>query len=85
MWNLVISSKVIDGSCSCPARKSGYCNHVMALLLELAEYSLSEFQSVSKGIIFTSKFLKWVVPGETMQKAPVMESPVSPPKINSWQ
>ena len=76
MWNLVITSKVIDGSCSCPARKSGYCNHVMALLLELAEYSLSEFQSVSKGIIFTSKFLKWVVPGETMQKAPVMETAV---------
>ena len=27
-------SKVIDDSFSCPARKSGYCNHVMTLLLE---------------------------------------------------
>ena len=38
--------KVLDGSCSCPAGKSGYCNHVMALLLELADYSLSQFKSV---------------------------------------
>ena len=30
-----ITSKVLDGSCSCPAGKRGYCNHVMALLLEL--------------------------------------------------
>ena len=41
-----ITSKVLDGSCSCPAGKSGYCNHVMALLLELADYSLSQFKSV---------------------------------------
>ena len=40
-----ITSKVLDGNCSCPARKSGYCNHVMALLLELADYSLSQFNS----------------------------------------
>ena len=33
-----ITSKVIDGSCSCPAGKSGYYNHVMALLLELVDY-----------------------------------------------
>ena len=31
-------SKVLDGSCSCPAGKSGCCNHVMVLLLELADY-----------------------------------------------
>ena len=41
-----ITSKVLDGSCSCPAGKAGYCNHVMALLLELADYSLSRFNSV---------------------------------------
>ena len=40
-----IYSKVLDGSCCCPAGKSGYCNHVMALLLELADYSLSQFNS----------------------------------------
>ena len=38
------SSNVIDDSCSRPAEKSEYCNYVMALLLELAGYSLSKFQ-----------------------------------------
>ena len=45
-----MTSKVLDGSCSCPARKSGYCNRMMALLLKLADYSLSQFESVSKEI-----------------------------------
>ena len=40
-----ITSKVIDDSWSWPAGKSGFCNHVMALLLGLAEYSLSQFKS----------------------------------------
>ena len=43
-----ITSKVLDGNCSCPAEKSGYCNHVMTLLQELADYSLSQFKSVPK-------------------------------------
>ena len=59
-----------------PSSESGYCNYVMALLLELAEYSLSEFQSVPKGITSTSKFCQWVVPRETLQKVPVMETAV---------
>ena len=71
-----ITSKVLDGSCSCPARKSGYCNHVMALLLELADYSLSQFKYVSEEIACTSRLRQWGVPGETTQKAPVMETNV---------
>ena len=50
-----ITSKVLDGSSSCPAGKSGYCNHVMTLLLELADYSLSQFKSVPKEIACTSR------------------------------
>ena len=50
-----ITGKVLDGSCSYPAGKSGYCNHVMALLLELADYSLSQFKSVPKEIVCTSR------------------------------
>ena len=71
-----ITSKVLDGSCSCPAGKSGYCNHVMALLLELADYSLSQFKSVPEEIACTSRLRQWGVPGETTQKAPVMETNV---------
>ena len=61
-----ITSKVLDSSCSCPAGKSGYCNHMMARLLELADYSLSQFKSVPEGIACTSRLHQWVIPGETM-------------------
>ena len=71
-----ITSKVLDGSCSCPAGKSGYCNHVIALLLELADYSLSQFKSVPKEIACTSRLRQQGVPGETTRKAPVMETNV---------
>ena len=50
-----ITSKVLDGSCSCPAEKSGYCNHVMALLQGLADYSQSQIKSVPEEITCTSR------------------------------
>ena len=31
---------VIPGKCTYPAGNSSYCNHVIALLLEIADYSL---------------------------------------------
>ena len=71
-----ISSKVLDDSCSCPAWKSGYCNHMIALLLELADYSLSQFKFIPKEYASTSRLRQWGVPGEIMQKAPVMETTV---------
>ena len=37
---------VYIATCSCPAGKSGYCNHVMALLHEIAEYSLNQLTEV---------------------------------------
>ena len=52
-----ITSKVLNDSCSCPAGTSGYCNHVMALLLELAEYSMRQFKFVPEGIFCTSRLL----------------------------
>lgn len=56
---LLVSSK-----CSCPAGKSGYCNHVMALLFELADYSLNQFKIVPEEIACTSKSRQWGIPGE---------------------
>ena len=38
---ITTNSKVIDDSCSC---KSGYCNHVRVLLLEITDYSLSKIK-----------------------------------------
>jgi len=32
-----LSGDVICGQCTCPAGQSGYCNHVMALLFEIAD------------------------------------------------
>ena len=33
-------------TCSCPAGKSGYCNHMMALLYEVVVYSLNQLTEV---------------------------------------
>ena len=71
-----IISKVIDRRSSCPSGKSGYCNHVMALLLEIADYSLSQFKSVPEEIACTNRLCQWGVPGETIQKPPVMETTI---------
>ena len=73
---ITITSKVLDGSCFFPAGKSEYCSHVMALLLELADYSLSQFKSVSEEFAYRSRLRQRSVTGETMQKAPVMETTV---------
>ena len=40
------TSMVSSADCSCPARKSGHCNHVLALLLKLADYSLRALKKV---------------------------------------
>ena len=37
----ISTGKVSNAQCTCPAGNSGYCNHVMALLLEIADYSLN--------------------------------------------
>ena len=68
------SSGVVDSAtCSCPAGKSGYCNHIMALLFEVADYSLT---SIREEISCTSQIAicQWGIPGEAIIKAPVMSN-----------
>ena len=69
---------VISGSCTCPAGKSGSCNHVMAILFELADYSLRGLRTVPKEKACTSTLQKWGVPGENSShlKEPVMKTTV---------
>ena len=62
------NSQVDKASCSCPAGLSGYCNHIMALLLELADYSLNSFKVVPSEIACTSTLRKWGVPGDKQKK-----------------
>lgn len=47
-----------------------------ALLLELTDYWLREFQSVPEEIACTSRIRQWGIPGKTMQKTTVMETAV---------
>ena len=71
------TSLVEKASCTCPAGKSGYCNHVMALLHELAEYSLNSLEKVPPEKACTSQLCKWDLPGgkETV-KEPTMRTAI---------
>ena len=57
------TGEVYKATCSCPAGKSGYCNHLMALLYEIAEYSLNQLTEVPREKACTSVLRKWGVPG----------------------
>ena len=57
------TGEVYKATCSCPAGESGYCNHVMALLYEIAEYSLNQLTEVPWEKACTSVLRKWGVPG----------------------
>ena len=71
------SAKVIKGHCTCPAGKSGYCNHTMALLFELADYSLQGLQVVPTEISCTSKKRQWGVPTDKQKyPLPIMSTKV---------
>ena len=52
------TSLVEKASRTCPAGKSGYCNHVMGLLHELAEYSLNSLEKVPPEKACTSQLRK---------------------------
>ena len=56
-------SMVSSADCSCPAGKSGYCNHVMALLLELADYSLRGLKKIPEEKACTNVARQWGIPG----------------------
>ena len=60
----------------------------MALLLELANYSLQNLKSVPEEVSCTSKGREWGVPGENGKynyKAPVMKSVIQKNEIKGIQ
>ena len=68
---------VVKAACTCPAGNSGYCNHVMALLFELADYCLNRLKTVPEEIACTSKIRQWGIPGEnSSHKEAVMKKTV---------
>ena len=58
------SSDVVNAYCDCPAGKSGYCNHIMGLLFEVASYSLNELKTVPEEVACTSKHRQWGIPSD---------------------
>ena len=52
------TGEVYKVTCSCPARKSGYCNHVMALLYEIVKYSLNQLTELPEKKTCTSVLRK---------------------------
>ena len=57
------TSEVVTASCTCPAGANGFCHHTVALMLELAEYSLMGKKSVPEEPSPTSEARKWGIPG----------------------
>ena len=71
------TGKVIKAHCTCPAGNSGYCNHVMALLFELAGYSLHQLKVVPEEVACTSKLRQWGVASEKFKyPKPVMNTSI---------
>ena len=67
------TGKVQYASCTCRQGDGGLCHHVVALLLELAEYSLAQLKQVPDELACTSRLRAWGVPGNTsMFKEPVI-------------
>ena len=71
------SGAVCKAFCDCAAGRSGYCNHVMALLLQLASFSLTGITTVPDKVACTSMARQWGIPGEKdSKKAPVMSTSI---------
>lgn len=68
------TGKVESGTCDCPAGKSGYCNHIMAILFEIADYSLHQLKEVPQEVACTSTSRQWGVPSDVYKyPKPVMD------------
>ena len=57
------TSMVSSVGCSCHAGKRWYCSHVMALMVEVADYSLGGFRKVHEEKACTSVAKQWRIPG----------------------
>ena len=72
------TSEVTKSHCTCPAGLSGYCNHVMALLLQLATFSLLGITKIPGETACTSMARQWGVPGDKeFPRAPIMSTSIS--------
>ena len=50
------TGEVVKAYCSCPAGMSGYCNHVMAVLLKIASFSLEGTSNIPNDVACHSDY-----------------------------
>ena len=72
-----VNCDIIFAKCSCPAGESDYCNHIMALLFEIADYSLHQLISIPEEKACTSMAQRWRLPSaNSPAKQPVMDTAI---------
>ena len=59
------TSKVEKAKCSCLGGASCYCNHMIAVLFEIADYFLKGLTEVPQEVSFTSQARNYGIPGES--------------------
>ena len=70
-----VNCDIIFTKCSCPVGESGYCNHIMTLLFEIADYSFHQLISIPEGKTCTSMAQRWGVPAaNSSAKKPIMDT-----------
>ena len=71
------AGQIQNTKCSCPAGATSYYSHIMALLFEIADYSLKCLTEVQQEVSCTSQARKWGIPGEPDSfKEPIMSKDV---------
>jgi len=84
----VLSGRVEHAYCSCVAGADGYCNHVLALMLKLAKFTLFHCKTTkdlckdkdeTEAVACTSELLKWRLKGGGSHITP---QPVSNVQVN---
>ena len=69
---------VLSACCSCPAGNSEYCNHIMALLFEIANYALKGHVTVPEEVSCTSGLRQWGIPSSHKKfHEPIMNTTVA--------
>ena len=82
LWKVFVSinratSMVSSSGCSCPAGKRWHCNHVIALLLEVADYSLRRLRKVPEEKACASVAKHWGIPSnKDLPKAPLISTTI---------
>ena len=66
---------IIFTKCGCPAGESGYCNLIIALLFETADYNLHQLVSTPEEKACTSMARRWGLPSaNSTVNEPVMDT-----------